>query len=374
MSSRALHCPAAGHDAPGAPRACNVRNGRARQQHRPSSGSRLERPSVGRRCDAAGLVIIRPKPEGSSSESGQSKAPMDRLTSLTVFVRVVDGGGFSAAARRLNMSTTMVSNHVQSLEDRLGVRLLNRTTRRVSLTEIGKGYYERCTQILAELDEADRMAGALQAMPRGMLRLYTGTHIVPFIAPVVAEFLALYPEVSIDLTMGERMIDLVEEGFDLAIRPTPPAGFEPDRPAPDLLAPHSLLLAGLSRQARAAPAAGRPRPAQLPALRLLPVRRRLALHRPGRRADFRPGVGQSFDQQRRGAQARGPERPGPLPRPDLRRGRGSRGRPAGAPSRGLRPGRVRHQRHLSPPPPSLGQGRGISSTWWRSASPSTADG
>ena len=75
---------------------------------------------------------------------------MDRLTSLTAFVRVVDSGGFSAAGRRLNMSTTMVSNHVQALEDRLGARLLNRTTRKVSLTEVGKAYYDRCIQILAD--------------------------------------------------------------------------------------------------------------------------------------------------------------------------------------------------------------------------------
>ena len=80
---------------------------------------------------------------------------MDRLTSLTAFVRVVDSGGFSAAGRHLNMSTTMVSNHVQSLEDRLGARLLNRTTRKVSLTEVGKTYYDRCTQILADLEQAD---------------------------------------------------------------------------------------------------------------------------------------------------------------------------------------------------------------------------
>src|ERR671939_1494780 len=140
---------------------------------------------------------------------------MDRLTSLTVFVRVADSGGFSAAARRLNMSTTMVSNHVQALEDRLGVRLLNRTTRKVSLTEVGKAYYERCTQILAELEEADRVAGALQSTPRGTLRLYTGTHIVRFVAPVVAQFLERYPGSSVvDLTIGERMVDLVEEGFD----------------------------------------------------------------------------------------------------------------------------------------------------------------
>src|SRR3546814_18004452 len=116
---------------------------------------------------------------------------MDRITSVTVFGRVVECGGFSAAARRLNMSVTMVSNHVQALEDRLGARLLNRTTRKVSLTEIGKAYYERSTQILADLEEADRMAASLLAEPRGTLRLYTGTHLVRFLAPVVSEFLTL---------------------------------------------------------------------------------------------------------------------------------------------------------------------------------------
>jgi DNA-binding transcriptional LysR family regulator len=147
---------------------------------------------------------------------------MDRLTSLTAFVRVVDSGGFSAAGRHLNMSTTMVSNHVQSLEDRLGARLLNRTTRKVSLTEIGRAYYVRCTQILADIEQADDIAGAMQSTPRGTLRIYTATHIIPFIAPVVGEFLAAYPDVKVDLTMGERMIDIVDEGFDVAIRLTPP--------------------------------------------------------------------------------------------------------------------------------------------------------
>jgi DNA-binding transcriptional LysR family regulator len=147
---------------------------------------------------------------------------MDRLTSLTAFVRVVDSGGFSAAARHLNMSTTMVSNHIQSLEDRLGARLLQRTTRKVSLTEVGKAYYDRCTQILADLEQADDLAGAQQATPRGTLRIYTGAHIVPFIAPVVSEFLATYPDVKVDLTMGERAIDIIDEGFDVAIRLTPP--------------------------------------------------------------------------------------------------------------------------------------------------------
>jgi len=146
---------------------------------------------------------------------------MDRLTSLTAFVRVVDSGGFSAAGRRLEMSTTMVSNHVRALEERLGARLLNRTTRKVSLTEVGRVYYDRATQILADIEQADDIAGALQSTPRGTLRIYTGTHIVPFVAPVVDEFLRSYPEVKVDLSMGERIIDIIDEGFDVAIRLTP---------------------------------------------------------------------------------------------------------------------------------------------------------
>src|SRR6201986_4317677 len=147
---------------------------------------------------------------------------MDRLTSLTAFVRVVDSGVFSAAGRKLNMSTTMVSNHVQALEGRLGARLLNRTTRKVSLTEVGRVYYDRCTQILADIEQADDIAGALQSTPRGTLRVHTQTHIVQFLSPVVAEFLASYPDVKVDLAIGERNIDMIEDNFDVALRMTPP--------------------------------------------------------------------------------------------------------------------------------------------------------
>lgn len=147
---------------------------------------------------------------------------MDRLTSLTVFGRVVECGGFSAAARRLNMSVTMVGNHVQSLEDRLGVRLLNRTTRKVSLTETGKYYYERSSQILAELEEADRTAGALTSTPRGTLRVYTSSAIVRFLLPVVSEYMELYPSISLDFSVGERMVDMIEDGYDLVMRTVPP--------------------------------------------------------------------------------------------------------------------------------------------------------
>ncbi|ANK84866.1 MULTISPECIES: LysR family transcriptional regulator [Rhizobium] len=147
---------------------------------------------------------------------------MDRLTSLAVFGRVVECGGFSAAARRLNMSVTMVGNHVQSLEDRLGVRLLNRTTRKVSLTETGKYYYERSSQILAELDEADRTASALSTTPRGTLKVYTSGSIVRFLLPVFTEYMELYPSISVDFSVGERMVDMIEDGYDLVIRTLPP--------------------------------------------------------------------------------------------------------------------------------------------------------
>jgi len=143
---------------------------------------------------------------------------MDRLDSIAAFVSVVENGGFAAAARHLNVSRTMISNHVQELEDRLGARLLNRTTRRVSVTEIGRQYYERSTHFLAEIDEADREAGALQASPRGRLRVHCHPTLARFITPVVTAYLHDNPEVSVDLRRGDQMIDLLEEGFDLAIR------------------------------------------------------------------------------------------------------------------------------------------------------------
>jgi DNA-binding transcriptional LysR family regulator len=148
---------------------------------------------------------------------------MDRLASITAFVRVAENGGFSAAARSLNRSTTTVSDQVQALENALGVRLLNRTTRRVSLTEVGREYYERCSQILHELQEADEVASALQVTPRGRLRVYCHQGLSQFIALIATRFLGDYPKVSLDLRTGDAMIDLVQEGFDLAIMPFSPS-------------------------------------------------------------------------------------------------------------------------------------------------------
>jgi DNA-binding transcriptional LysR family regulator len=146
---------------------------------------------------------------------------MDRVTSIMSFIKVVDSGGFAAAARALDLSPSVVTNHIQSLEERLGVRLLNRTTRKVNLTEVGQAYYDRCVRIIAELEEADHAAEALQSEPRGTLRLNTSPGMAQAVAPAVARFVAVHPEVSIDVVATSRMVDLVEEAFDLAIRGHP---------------------------------------------------------------------------------------------------------------------------------------------------------
>src|SRR5262249_55762924 len=146
---------------------------------------------------------------------------MDRMLEMTTFVKVVDSGGFASAARAQRMSPSMVTTHIQALEQRLGVRLLNRTTRHVSTTETGRSFYESCVRILAEVDQAEQTAQDTQSRPRGTLRLNVDVAIPRLIAPVVAEFTTLYSDVSIVICMTGRMVDLVEEGFDLAIRIVP---------------------------------------------------------------------------------------------------------------------------------------------------------
>src|SRR5579863_3808097 len=146
---------------------------------------------------------------------------MDRMTSIGTFVKITEAGGFAAAARKLGVSPSTVTTQIQDLEDRLGVRLLNRSTRKVSLTEIGKAYYERCMHILAEMEEADTAVQAMHAKPNGTLHLNVSTAIPFFVAPVIAEFTSLYPDVKVHMTMSDRMVDLVEEGIDLAITTMP---------------------------------------------------------------------------------------------------------------------------------------------------------
>lgn len=146
---------------------------------------------------------------------------MDRVTSMLSFVKVVESAGFSAAARHLNLSTSVITGHVQALEARLGVRLLNRSTRKVSLTEVGQAYYERCVQILSDIENADQIAEALQSTPRGTLQINMAPVLQSVFAPTIAEYAALYPEVSVRITVTSRMVDLIEDGFDIALRIIP---------------------------------------------------------------------------------------------------------------------------------------------------------
>jgi DNA-binding transcriptional LysR family regulator len=143
---------------------------------------------------------------------------MDRVTSMTAFATVVTAGSFAGAAQRLKMSPAMVTNHVRSLEERLGARLLNRTTRKLSLTEAGRSYYEQCALILAQIEAADGSVTALTSMPRGTLRVNAASILTFNTAPLIAAYSAAYPEVTLEFTTTDRMVDLVDEGIDVAIR------------------------------------------------------------------------------------------------------------------------------------------------------------
>lgn len=144
---------------------------------------------------------------------------MDRLTEMEAFATVVDQGGFTDAARKMGMSKSAISKHVSSLEARLGARLLNRTTRRVSPTEIGLVYYDRARRVLNDAGEADSIVSAMQAAPSGLLRMSVVTDFgVALLSPVLDEFLAQYPEISVSMVLKNRYVELISEGFDLAIR------------------------------------------------------------------------------------------------------------------------------------------------------------
>ena len=144
---------------------------------------------------------------------------MDRLLSMAVFRRVVDAGSFARAARDLGMSPEMAGNHVKALEAHLGVRLLNRTTRRMHVTEAGAAYHARCVQILSEIEEAETEAGAQQVAPSGVLRIagpltFGQLHL----GPAISAYMDRYPAVKVDAFLSDRHVNLIDEGFDLAIR------------------------------------------------------------------------------------------------------------------------------------------------------------
>ena len=144
---------------------------------------------------------------------------MDRWLAMEAFVRVVESGTFVAAAERLGLSTSSLSRLVAELEQHLGARLLNRTTRRLSLTETGQSYYERCATLLADLAEAEAVAGQSAAEPRGTIRLTCSYSMAEQrVAAAIAAFADRHAQVKYELVVSDRIVDLVEEGFDLAVR------------------------------------------------------------------------------------------------------------------------------------------------------------
>jgi len=144
---------------------------------------------------------------------------MDRLTSMSVFVKAVDLGSFAAAAAALDMSGPMVGKHVRSLEERLGVRLINRTTRTQNLTEFGRAYYERCRVVLAEVDASDAIAADQRVELRGTLRVTMPALFGRYcVVPLLLEFARAHPAVRLSVSLSDRVADLAEEGFDFAIR------------------------------------------------------------------------------------------------------------------------------------------------------------
>jgi DNA-binding transcriptional LysR family regulator len=144
---------------------------------------------------------------------------LEHLTGMAIFAHVVEEGGFSRAAQTLGMSKSAVSKQVSRLEDRLGVRLLNRTTRRLSLTEAGAAFYEGCRQLVSDAEAAQAAVSHLASAPRGTLRINAPMSFGQLhVAPALPEFLLRYPELSVDLQLNDRTVDLVEEGFDMAVR------------------------------------------------------------------------------------------------------------------------------------------------------------
>ena len=144
---------------------------------------------------------------------------LDRLLAMTVFVKVVEQGSFARAAERLNMSTSAVSRQIADLEAHLTTRLLNRTTRRISLTESGQAYFERALHLLADLEETEAVVSSSTVNPRGTIRLTCSTSFgVPHLAPAIGAFQTRYPDVRFDISASNRFVDLVEDGLDLAIR------------------------------------------------------------------------------------------------------------------------------------------------------------
>lgn len=147
---------------------------------------------------------------------------MDNLADIAVFVQVVETGSFTAAAEQLNVSKAVVSKYVTRLEQRLGARLLQRTTRRLTLTEAGEALYAKSSGALAELADAEADVARLTGAPRGHLRVTAPTYFgSTILAPLLKDFVARYPEIRLELDLDDRITDLVKDRFDVAVRITP---------------------------------------------------------------------------------------------------------------------------------------------------------
>ncbi|MCF3641254.1 LysR family transcriptional regulator [Rhizobium sp. TRM95111] len=144
---------------------------------------------------------------------------MDRLTGMEVFVKAVESGSFSAAGEALQMSSQLVGKHVQRLEQHLGVQLLHRSTRRHSLTDFGRIFYERAKIILSEVETAEGLAAETRAVPSGRLRINAPVSFgMRTLSPQLPEYMQMYPEVSVELTLANRAVDLIDEGYDAVFR------------------------------------------------------------------------------------------------------------------------------------------------------------
>ncbi|AOY89095.1 LysR family transcriptional regulator [Marinobacter salinus] len=144
---------------------------------------------------------------------------MDRIDAMRAFVTVVNEGTFTRAADRLEMSPQLVSKYVSQLEQHLGVRLLNRTTRKIHLTEAGTHYHQRAQQVLNDIDDMENQLGDLQTQARGLLRISAPVSFaIRHMAPLLSEFQNAHPAVGIDLQLNDRKVEIVEEGFDIALR------------------------------------------------------------------------------------------------------------------------------------------------------------
>lgn len=179
---------------------------------------------------------------------------MDKFESIRAFTQVVNAGGFAAAAREIGLSRSQVNKLVISLENELGVQLLHRSTRVVTPTESGLAFHERCVEILASLEEAERSITQLQAEPRGRLRVNAPmTFGTMHLAPALADFLVQYPDLQVQLTLNDRFVDPIEEGFDVTVRIAKPQEVASVIVHPLTLAPRVLCAAPSYLEANGTP-------------------------------------------------------------------------------------------------------------------------